>query len=126
MTKFLPPSMFTPLILLALDRFTKQWAWVRGQFVANPGWFFFNLPPIIFAPLSLMAVYFLSHQIILAYRARHRLTFTGLVLILSGGFSNLYDRLIFGFVVDWIKFPLWHISVFNLADVMIAVGLGLL
>ena len=41
--------------------------------------------------------------------------------IIWGAFSNLYDRLSRGFVVDYIDFALW--PVFNLSDLAIVVGL---
>jgi signal peptidase II len=43
-------------------------------------------------------------------------------LIISGAVSNLYDRVRFGFVVDY--FDLKYFTVFNIADAMITVGAG--
>ncbi|MCX6745789.1 MAG: signal peptidase II [Candidatus Parcubacteria bacterium] len=45
---------------------------------------------------------------------------TAVSLIILGALSNLIDRLIFGFVIDYINIFIW--PVFNLADVMIVVG----
>ena len=43
----------------------------------------------------------------------------GEMLLLAGGAGNILDRLIYGKIVDWIKFgSLW----FNLADVYIGLG----
>ncbi len=42
------------------------------------------------------------------------------VLILTGAFSNFYDRFFYGYVVDFINIP-WF-SVFNLADIYITFG----
>lgn len=45
-------------------------------------------------------------------------------LILGGAFSNFYDRLRLGYVVDMIDFKFW--PVFNVADIFIVIGtLGL-
>jgi len=41
-------------------------------------------------------------------------------LIIGGAFSNLYDRVFLGFVVDYIDVRVW--PVFNLSDSAISVG----
>lgn len=46
-----------------------------------------------------------------------------LILIFSGAVSNLLDRLIRGYIVDFIDFRIW--PVFNIADTAITVGLVL-
>ena len=43
-----------------------------------------------------------------------------IILIISGGASNVLDRLYFGCVVDFIDLKFW--PVFNLADVYITIG----
>jgi len=45
-------------------------------------------------------------------------------LVLAGALGNLADRILRGYVVDFIRVPHW--PVFNLADVWISIGLGLL
>jgi len=45
-------------------------------------------------------------------------------LILGGALGNLYDRVAQGYVIDFIELPNW--PTFNLADVAITVGVGLL
>lgn len=47
-----------------------------------------------------------------------------LILILSGAFSNLIERIRFGYVFDF--FQLWLFPIFNLADVFITLGAVLL
>jgi len=51
----------------------------------------------------------------------------GFALILGGAVGNLIDRLTLGFVTDYIYFhtPVWSFAIFNLADVFITVGAGL-
>lgn len=44
----------------------------------------------------------------------------GLSLIILGALSNLLDRLIFGYVIDYLNLFIW--PVFNLADCMIVIG----
>ncbi len=49
---------------------------------------------------------------------------TGLMLVLGGAMGNLFDRLIQGYVVDFIDiyFHSWHWPAFNIADSAITVG----
>jgi signal peptidase II len=44
-------------------------------------------------------------------------------LILGGAIGNLYDRIAFGYVIDFIDFRIW--PVFNIADSAITVGAGI-
>ena len=45
-------------------------------------------------------------------------------LVMAGALGNLYDRLRFGFVIDFLDLRVW--PVFNVADISICVGVGLL
>ena len=47
-----------------------------------------------------------------------------LSLIVSGGIGNLIDRVVFGYVTDMFDFRIW--PVFNVADIAVCVGAGLL
>jgi len=51
-----------------------------------------------------------------------------LALILGGALGNLYDRLVYGQVVDFLDFHAagWHWPAFNVADAAITVGAGIL
>ena len=51
-----------------------------------------------------------------------------LALILTGAAGNLYDRLMYGYVVDFLDFYVgnWHWPAFNVADTCITIGAGLL
>ncbi len=44
-------------------------------------------------------------------------------LVLGGALSNLFDRIFYGFVVDYIDIIIW--PVFNLSDMCINVGVGI-
>ena len=59
---------------------------------------------------------------------RRRLFCAGLALILGGALGNLWDRLEWGQVVDFLDFHAvgWHWPAFNVADSAITVGAGLL
>ena len=46
-----------------------------------------------------------------------------LCMVLAGGFSNLLDRTIRGYVVDFIQwFPNLNLPLFNIADIFIVIG----
>jgi signal peptidase II len=80
------------------------------------------LPPLIFilvwGGIMIAVVYFwiknLGEQFLIQFP---------LILILAGGLSNLFDRVYYGCVVDYV--PFLNISHFNFADVCITVGAGL-
>lgn len=58
-------------------------------------------------------------------RARgSRATRGAFLLILAGAIGNYADRLVRGYVVDFIRLPRW--PVFNVADVLVVAGVGLL
>lgn len=50
----------------------------------------------------------------------------GYALIIAGALGNLVDRLMFGYVIDYILFytETWSFAVFNLADTFITIGAG--
>jgi len=52
----------------------------------------------------------------------------GLALVLGGALGNLYDRLAYGHVVDFLDVHAagWHWPAFNVADSAITVGAGIL
>ena len=54
---------------------------------------------------------------------------TALALVVSGALGNLIDRVVYGFVIDFIDFH-WqgqvHFPAFNVADSAICIGVGLL
>jgi signal peptidase II len=60
--------------------------------------------------------------------AQNHLLQTALALILGGALGNLYDRLAYGYVVDFLEFYLrtYHWPSFNVADSAISIGVALL
>ena len=53
---------------------------------------------------------------------------TALALILGGALGNVIDRVTRGFVVDFVDFYVgnWHFAAFNVADMAISLGAGLM
>ncbi|URK88758.1 signal peptidase II [Rhizobium sp. RCAM05350] len=50
----------------------------------------------------------------------------GYAMIIAGALGNLVDRLLFGYVIDYVLFhtATWSFAVFNLADSFITIGAG--
>ena len=93
---------------------------------------FENLRPSVRRP-ALSALQGLTALAVAAFlwisRRQKFFTLLPLVLVLAGAIGNTWDRIRYGYVIDFIHFHVQdHFSwpVFNIADVLIAVGVGLL
>lgn len=140
------PLFLLSTILIALDRFTKVWVTnhieighaipvIPGVFrithVLNSGAAFSlfadSMTPervrwllIAFSLVAALAVF------VFLFKTGHRLTLTtvALALILGGAVGNLYDRVRFSSVVDFLEVHIfsYHWPDFNVADSAIVVG----
>lgn len=127
-------------LVLFLDRFTKVIAYnslseiqsikVLGNIfhltlVLNKGAAFGLLKDerLFFVSISVLAI-----SLIIFYAYRHdRNNFfisSALGLVLGGAVGNLFDRIKFGYVVDFLDFRVW--PVFNIADSCITTGTAIL
>ncbi|MFQ5564215.1 MAG: signal peptidase II [Parvularculaceae bacterium] len=60
-------------------------------------------------------------------RLRRPVAAAGVAFVIGGALGNLYDRLAYGYVIDFLDFSgLYFPFVFNLADASIDIGIGLL
>ncbi len=86
----------------------------------QPGWqrFFF----LGIALVACVVIFFLLRR---ASRPRYAIA---LALILGGALGNVIDRLLYGYVIDFLDFHLgaWHWPAFNVADSAITLGAALL
>jgi signal peptidase II len=55
-------------------------------------------------------------------------TAIAIALILGGAIGNVYDRVVHGYVVDFLHvyWQNWHFPAFNLADTAITIGAGMM
>ena len=86
----------------------------------QPGWqrFFF----LGIALVACVVIFFLLRR---AARPRYAIA---LALILGGALGNVIDRVLYGYVIDFLDFHLgaWHWPAFNVADSAITLGAALL
>jgi len=81
---------------------------------------------LFFSAIALVASVVIT-VLILRNRAK-KLFCGGLALILGGALGNLYDRIVYGHVVDFLDFHAagWHWPAFNVADSAITAGAAIL
>ncbi|MBQ3053958.1 MAG: signal peptidase II [Clostridia bacterium] len=63
---------------------------------------------------------------IIIKKPKSKTLLTSLALLISGGTGNMIDRIFRGYVVDFFDFRLINFAIFNLADIFVCVGVGLL
>lgn len=90
-------------------------------FVANP-YLAFSLPlsGLIINILIAAIVIFLFGYIYYLLKHKKQTEATLFFMLFLGAISNLTDRLVYGYVIDYLN--LRYFTVFNLADVMISIG----
>ena len=132
------PYFWIPVIL-GLDLITKAWAanlfggvkvfisgWVTVRLIQNRG-----LAMGIGAdgPLSpgALIVLFIAMALLLLFAAltplTKRLRHWGFACMIGGALGNLGERLLRGYVTDFIE--IWRFPIFNLADLALLVGMAL-
>lgn len=142
------PWLSLSVLVLILDQLTKAWVtnnmdygeinrllpFLNITLVHNPGaafsfladaggwqrWFFASVSGVI----SLILFIWITRT----PREDHHLQAAALASILGGALGNLWDRLDYGYVIDFIDFYIknWHWPAFNIADTAITIGAVLL
>jgi signal peptidase II len=90
-----------------------------------------NIPaPIKFVLLSLLPLLVMAGGIIYLFTRKHlpRIPLIAACFIIGGGIGNIYDRLLYGSVTDFmhIGFGIFQTGIFNMADVSVMVGMFML
>jgi signal peptidase II len=77
---------------------------------------------LIFLVVSLLAICFMSYLFFSDQLGRK--SRIGLTMMIGGALANSIDRVIHGFVIDFIDFHIgsWHFATFNIADAAISIG----
>ena len=125
------------VILIAVDRITKNWAAqalasgdiavidkvLYFRYTENTGVAFsmfsdnrWVLVGITSVMLIVALAFFLSGKI------KDKLELFALSLIIAGGVGNLIDRLSLGYVIDFIDVRIINFAIFNVADMCITIG----
>lgn len=133
-------SALTIAIIILLDQISKIYLQHRNfpiiknlleiKYAENPGiifgifphnpFFLFVLPSLVIA----LVVYYLVKTKVSDYRQMIAYS-----LIIAGLAGNIIDRAFRGFVIDWLFvmiYPKYNISLFNIADASLVIGLILL
>lgn len=71
--------------------------------------------------IATLGMLFFMHKI---RNSAHKSLMWSLTLIIAGGIGNIIDRISLKYVVDFLDFRVW--PVFNIADICVCVGCGLL
>lgn len=132
----------TALIIIALDQATKYWTvqsipyrevveWIPG-FISfthhrNSGaaWSILEGQMLFFYIITIIIVGVIIYYLHL-YGRQDRLFGVALSLILGGAIGNFIDRLLFQYVVDMVRLEFINFPIFNVADMALTVGVGLM
>ncbi len=136
-TRYYIQLVLVSLLLLLLDQGTKYLVHQR-HVRFSLGWFSITYATNTGSLFSLFAKYASSNTIFISMSvvALIALGFLGVyfkhskelcivqTLLFAGVLGNLIDRVLWGFVIDWISF--WNYPVFNIADSLIVLGIAVL
>lgn len=132
------------IALIAVDQLTKIWAVthlheaeriipvIEGVFelhyTENRGVAFGMLQGQLwlFVPMTLLIVALFCIMLLRSPLRRYKLFTIPAVMIMAGAIGNLIDRILYGYVIDFLYFRLIDFPIFNFADCCVVVGAILL
>lgn len=131
-------SLIIIILIVLLDQLTKYWAVValkpvdtvgvinnvihltyvenRGaafSLLQNQRWLFISVTIIIILALS---------YLLITKKIKEQPAIICSLFIIGGGIGNLIDRILNGYVVDFIDFRLINFAIFNVADSFVFIG----
>jgi len=127
------------VVLFLFDRVTKFFALNRlapdGRFLSDHALGFFLeknqgiafslfLPPPLIMGIVLFVVAYLVWVMWRAHIRKEHLVYWGAGLMIIGALANAFDRIRYGYVIDFIRLTRW--PTFNLADVYVIIGVSIL
>ena len=82
----------------------------------------------VFMVISTVAIIAVIAFMLASYKKKHYdpLLYIGLAIVSGGGIGNMIDRIMLGYVVDFVDFRLINFAVFNVADIFVCVGCALI
>ncbi|MDE6024416.1 MAG: signal peptidase II [Lachnospiraceae bacterium] len=121
LTKFMITSSFELYESKPVIKDIFSITYIRNAGVA---WGMFQGGRVLFIVLTILALLFafkIYHNV--ANDRKYIPVRICLVLLISGALGNMLDRIRFGYVVDFFDFELINFPVFNVADMMVVVGM---
>lgn len=96
-------------------------------YVQNTGaaWSIFEGQMGFFTVITLIAVVVVTYLLV-RYRNENKLFTIGLALVLAGAIGNFIDRVRLGYVVDMFQTDFMNFPIFNVADMSLCIGVGLI
>ena len=131
--------IITIIVLVVIDQVAKRWAYNYLQAIGSipvTNWFSLTYVENQGAAFGIMygARWFLIIAsiaiLIYLYIVFKKTPNTGfnryfrwsIIIIIAGAIGNLIDRILFGFVIDYLQVTFINFPVFNFADILIVVG----
>ena len=75
----------------------------------------------VFMVFSVIAMMIMTYLLV-KFHGRHWLLSVSLAAVLGGGIGNMIDRVLSGYVVDFLDFQFMKFAVFNVADIFVTCG----
>ena len=88
----------------------------------NHRWVFMSLSTVALVLMAASIIYLMRKKI----KNKNMIISVALALMLGGGFGNMIDRVLRGYVVDFLEFDFVNFAIFNIADTFICIGSVLL